>query len=140
MTIKTVIGFDYGLKHIGVANGQTVTSTANPLAILKAQDGQPNWQQVENILKEWQPDLVIVGLPLNMDGSESDMSKRAKKFANRVHGRFGVAVTTVDERLSSYEAKRNIIQQSGRRDFGDNTVDAVAAQIIVQDWLNSHAS
>ncbi|CAH0992935.1 Putative pre-16S rRNA nuclease [Sinobacterium norvegicum] len=136
MTIKTVLGFDYGLKHIGVASGQTITATATPLVILKAQDGQPNWQQVKQLLDEWQPDLVIVGLPLNMDGSASDMSNRAKKFANRIHGRFGVTVTTVDERLSSYEAKGQIIQHSGRRDFGDNTVDAVAAQIIVQDWLN----
>ncbi|ROR98926.1 putative Holliday junction resolvase [Sinobacterium caligoides] len=136
MPARSLLAFDYGLKHIGVAQGQTVTQTASPLCVLKAKDGQPNWQQVEQLLTEWQPDLVIVGLPLNMDGSPSEMSARANKFANRVHGRFGVAVETIDERLSSYEAKGQVIERSGQRNFGQQTVDAIAAQLILQSWFN----
>jgi len=136
MSPRSLIAFDFGLKHIGVAKGQNITKTASPLCVLKAKEGQPNWQQVDDILQQWQPDLVIVGLPLNMDGSVSEMSKRAMKFANRVHGRFGVAVETVDERLSSYEAKGEVIEHHQTRDFGSNTVDAIAAQLILQSWFN----
>ena len=103
--LKSLLGFDYGLKQIGVANGQTLTCSANGLTILKAVDGIPDWSQVEKLLNEWKPDLVVVGLPLNMDDSESELSGRARKFARRLHGRFAVEVEMVDERLTSREAK-----------------------------------
>ena len=94
---RTVLAFDFGTKSIGVAVGQEVTGTASPLAALKARDGIPDWQQIAALYEEWQPHLVVVGLPLNMDGSEQEMTQRAKKFANRLHGRFKVAVETCDE-------------------------------------------
>ena len=102
---KSLLGFDYGLKQIGVASGQTLTNSAEGIAILKAVDGIPDWSQVDKLLQEWRPDLVVVGLPLNMDDSESDLSSRARKFARRLYGRFGVEVEMVDERLTSREAK-----------------------------------
>ena len=89
---KRLLGFDFGLKQIGVASGQTLTASATGLTILKAVDGIPKWDQVEKLLKEWSPDLVVVGLPLNMDDSESDLSNRARKFARRLQGRFAVEV------------------------------------------------
>lgn len=101
---KTLLAFDYGTRNIGVASGQTLTCSATEQSPLKARDGVPDWQQVEKLLQEWQPDLVLVGLPLNMDGSESELSARARKFANRLHGRFGVKVELVDERLTSFAA------------------------------------
>lgn len=133
--IKTLLAFDYGTKNIGVATGQTITSSANSLAPLKARDGVPDWQQIEKLLAEWRPDLVLVGLPLNMDDSESELSARARKFANRIHGRFGVTVELVDERLSSFEAKGEVMRRGGSRDYKHNPVDSIAARLILEGWL-----
>jgi len=131
--VKQALSFDYGIKRIGVAVGQTITGTASELAPLKAKDGIPNWQEIEKLIKEWQPDILLVGLPLNMDGSESEMSKRARKFANRLHGRFGKPFEMVDERLSSEEAKYDLRDQ-GIHDFGHHSVDGMVAKILFEDW------
>ncbi|WP_202960786.1 Holliday junction resolvase RuvX [Marinimicrobium sp. LS-A18] len=131
-----LLGFDYGLKNIGTATGQTLTGTATPQPPLRARDGVPDWSEVEALLREWQPELVLVGLPLNMDGTESELSARARKFANRIHGRFGVAVEMVDERLSSFEAKGEVMARGGSRDYGKNPVDSIAARLIVETYLN----
>ena len=133
-THKRLLGFDFGLKQIGVASGQTLTSSATGLTILKAVDGIPKWDQVEKILKEWQPDLVVVGLPLNMDDSESDLSNRARKFARRLQGRFAVEVEMVDERLTSREAK-SIGRDQGTQDL--TKIDHIAASLILQSWLDA---
>jgi len=133
---KTYLAFDYGTRNIGVASGQSVTRSAVERTALKAKDGVPNWQEVEALLKEWKPDLVIVGLPLNMDDSESELAVRARKFAQRLHGRFGVAVEMVDERLSSYEAKGEVMARGGSRDYGKNPVDSIAARLILESWFN----
>ena len=85
---QTVIAFDYGLRQIGVAHGQTLTCSAEGISIIKASDGVPNWDQVEKLLQEWRPNLLLVGLPINMDGSESELSRLARKFARRLHGTF----------------------------------------------------
>ena len=134
---QTILCFDYGTKSIGVAVGQSITQTANPLTDLKAKDGIPNWDEIKKIIDEWQPDLLLVGLPLNMDGSPSEIGVRAKKFANRLHGRFGLPFAMADERLSSFEAKGEIIQQTGSRDFKKNNVDSLAAKIILESWLTT---
>ncbi len=134
---QTILCFDYGTKSIGVAVGQSITQTANPLADLKAKDGIPNWDDIQKLIREWQPDLLLVGLPLNMDGSPSEIGVRAKKFANRLHGRFGLPFEMADERLSSFEAKGEIIQQTGSRDFKKNNVDSLAAKIILESWFAS---
>lgn len=137
MTIKSLLAFDYGTKNIGVASGQTITRSANAQAQLKAKDGVPDWNQIEKLLKEWQPDLVLVGLPLNMDGSESELSTRARKFANRLHGRFGVKVELVDERLSSFEAKGEVMEQGGSRHYKLSPVDSIAARLILESWFEN---
>jgi putative Holliday junction resolvase len=132
---KTVLAFDYGLRTIGVAVGQSITATASPLPAIKANDGVPNWHQVEQLIKEWQPDLCVVGLPLNMDGSESEMSARAAKFSRRLAGRFNVEATTMDERLSSFEARGEIIEQTGSRNFKAHHVDSLSARLILESWF-----
>ncbi len=100
--IQSVLGFDYGTKSIGVAIGQAITGTARPLKALKAKDGIPSWDAIEAILKEWTPDLVVVGLPLDLHGGELEaITPRARKFANRLKGRFGVNVELHDERLTT---------------------------------------
>lgn len=135
--IKTLLSFDYGTKNIGVASGQTITRTATALAPIKARDGVPDWVVIERLLAEWRPDLVLVGLPLNMDDSESEWSARARKFANRIHGRFGVKVELVDERLSTFAAKGEVMERGGSRDYKHNPVDSIAARLILEDWLNN---
>ena len=101
---QRALAFDYGLKQIGIAIGNAQFSTTEALPILRAKDGRPNWIEVEKLISEWKPDLLLVGLPLNMDGSDSEMSERANKFGRRLHGRFGLLVKMIDERLSSQEA------------------------------------
>lgn len=133
--IKTLLAFDYGTKNIGVASGQMITRSANSLVSLKAKDGIPDWNQIEKLLAEWKPDLVLVGLPLNMDETESEFSVRARKFANRIHGRFGVKVEMVDERLTSFEAKSEVMGRGGSRDYKNNPVDSIAARLILESWL-----
>ena len=129
------LAFDYGLRWIGCAVGQSLTGSASALKSLRAKDGIPQWHEIEALLKEWQPQTVVVGLPLNMDGSESEMCQRARKFGNRIHGRFGVAVDFADERLSSFEAKGELIEQAGNQGFKDRGVDGLSAAIILESWI-----
>ena len=130
-----VCAFDFGLKHIGVAVGQSLLRTAEPIAVIKAKDGRPSWDKLGALIAQWQPDFLLVGLPLNMDGSESEMSTRARKFAKRLHGRYGLKVELCDERLSSFEAKSNRHERQGDRKQA-LTVDAEAAQLILESWFN----
>ena len=132
LPVKTLLAFDYGTRSIGVAVGQTITCSARPLTEMRAKDGIPNWDDIKKLLDEWQPQLVLVGLPLNMDGSESDFAVRARKFARRIHGRFGIRVLMVDERLTTQEAKS---MADHRESYRDNPVDAIAAQLILESWL-----
>jgi putative Holliday junction resolvase len=139
---KTLLAFDFGLKQIGVAYGQTLTNSASGLTIIKASDGVPSWMEVESVLNEWKPDLVLVGLPLNMDGSESELSGRARKFGRRLQGRFAVDVMMIDERLSSREAKSMIREQQpsrGRKGKSHDLtkIDHIAASLILQTWLKN---
>ncbi|MFB1011513.1 MAG: Holliday junction resolvase RuvX [Thiopseudomonas sp.] len=137
-SVRLILGFDYGTKQIGVAVGQGLTRSARPLCQLKARDGIPRWEEIEALLREWQPDALVVGLPLNMDGSPGDMSARAQKFANRLHGRFGLPVFTHDERLTTFEAKGERMRQGDSgRNFRDNPVDALAASLLLQGWLDA---
>lgn len=134
--INTIMAFDFGTQTIGVAIGQTLTNSANPLVELKAKDGKPEWDVLGKIITEWQPNLLLVGLPLNMDGSYSELTQRAEKFGKRLHGRYGLAVEMVDERLSSFEAKGAIIEQTGSRDFKQNGIDSLAAKLILESWFS----
>ncbi|WP_317931425.1 Holliday junction resolvase RuvX [Halioxenophilus sp. WMMB6] len=130
----TLLCFDFGSKNIGVAVGQRSLRSASELKSIPARDGVPNWEQVGALLREWQPELLLVGLPLNMDGSESEIAGRAKKFGNRLHGRFGLPVTLVDERLSTREAKLEARDRGHRGDYGKNPIDSIAARLILESW------
>lgn len=135
--MSAVLGFDFGLRHIGVAVGQRITSTASPLPALRAQDGIPDWNQIEKLLNEWQPEICVIGLPLNMDGSEQLLTQRARKFANRLHGRFGVAIHMQDERLTTVSAKEQLFAQGGFRNLSKDKIDSASACLIVEDYLTS---
>lgn len=135
----TALAFDFGTKSIGCAVGQSITGTARDLPAFKAQDGIPNWDNIAKCITKWQPDIIIVGLPLNMDGTEQDLTLRAKKFANRLHGRFGVKVILHDERLTTTEAKNEIFTKGGFKALKKNKIDSIAACIILESWFeNNH--
>ena len=134
---RTVLAFDFGTKSIGVAVGQEVTGTASPLAALKARDGIPDWDSVGRLFEEWRPDLAVVGLPLNMDGTEQDVTQRAKKFANRLHGRFKTQVQTWDERLSTADAKAMLFELGGYKKLTKEKVDSVSACVIFTSWAEN---
>lgn len=136
---KIILGFDYGLRQVGVAIGQVVTRQARELCTLKVQDGIPRWHQIADLLKEWQPDVLVVGLPLNMDGTISEMSKRAEKFARRLHGRFNIPVYTHDERLTSFEAKEQYAHHGHKGDYHKVPVDALAAALMLESWLSQYS-
>jgi putative Holliday junction resolvase len=134
-TIRTVLAFDFGLRQIGVAVGNTALKTAQPLAIVAAKNGKPDWQALEKLVHQWLPDLLVVGDPLNMDGSAGEMSGRARKFARRMHGRWGTAFEMADERLSSLEAKQDMRELGHRGDYKDKPIDSYAAELILQTWF-----
>ncbi|MGR6980904.1 Holliday junction resolvase RuvX [Testudinibacter sp. P27/CKL/0425] len=133
----TALAFDYGVKSIGCAVGQSITGTAQALAAFKANDGIPNWDLIEKCLKEWQPKIVVVGLPLNMDGTEQEITQRARKFSQRIHGRFGVAVALHDERLSTVEARAEIFSRRGFKALEKGKVDSISACIILESWFEA---
>jgi len=122
-----------------VAVGNTLLGTTTALPILRARDGVPDWDAVTALVDEWAPDLLVVGDPLNMDGSESELCLRARRFARRLHGRFGLPVEMADERLSSREAKSQAREEGHRGDYRKAPVDSRAAQIILEGWLAQQA-
>jgi len=127
--LLSALGFDFGTSRIGVAFGQSLTGTTQALPILKAQDGIPDWVKVEKLITTWQPDLLVIGLPYNMDGSNSELLNRATKFGNRLNGRFHLPCYGVDERLSSVAAEEIV----GRRN--NTPIDSIAAQLILESWF-----
>jgi putative Holliday junction resolvase len=133
---ETLLAFDYGEKHIGVAVGQTLTSTANPLETIRVMGARPDWSAITRIVGAWQPDALVVGLPLNMDGSEQKVTRRARRFGEQLLGRFKLPVHLVDERLSTREA-RDRLAGEGRAGSDDHPI---AAQIILESWLNEQKS
>lgn len=124
---ETVLAIDFGLKHFGLAVGQTVSRTATPLGAIAATDGTPDWRLLDAAISEWRPQRLLVGLPLNMDGTTSEMADRARRFADALSSRHAQPVELIDERLTTIEAKR--LQPDG----DDHSV---AAALIAETWLN----
>ena len=129
-----ILAFDYGTQKIGVASGNELLGTATPLKALPCKNTQPNWDDIAALLKEWEPEALVVGLPLNMDGSDSESTVCARKFANRLHGRFGKKVWLIDERLSTREAR----ERTGIKK-ADSRVDSMAAVIIAEGFFAGDA-
>lgn len=130
---KQILAFDFGTKHIGIAVGQNVSESAEGLCQINATDGIPDWQDIDAIVADWKPDLLLIGLPLNMDGSMSPIAYRAKKFANRLHDRYCLPCQLVDERLSSYEVKQ-------RHSIKSREIDSLAAAVILRTWFVQQTS
>lgn len=127
--METVLGFDFGLKRIGVAIGNTLLKQAQPLTVIAAPTNDAKFAAIAALMQEWQPKRCVVGLPSHPDGSEHEMTVRCRRFANQLNGRFGVATVLVDERFSSAV----IPQKRGE------SIDAQAAAIILQQYFNDYA-
>ena len=135
---KVALGFDFGIKNIGVAIGQYITCTASPLSLLKAKDGVPNWQEIATYITTWQPDVFVVGVPCNMDGSPSAMQARAEKFSHQLQKRFAIPWYPIDERLTSQEAKSLAYAAGHTGNFSKNPIDSLAAKILLESWMQTH--
>ena len=134
---STVLGFDFGEQRIGVAVGEHLLGTANPLTTINNESNEIRFQQITELVKEWQPSLLVVGLPLNVDGSEHEVTQLCKKFARRLNGRFNLPVMLIDERYSSVEAS-NLLNDSGIKGRAQKTMlDQVAAQTILQSYFEN---
>lgn len=135
-----LLGFDYGLRRIGVAVGQPLTGTASPLQAVAARDGKPDWDAIGALVEEWQPAALVVGLPYNVDGSRQPMTDRAERFMRQLAGRFELPVHPVDERYSSQQAEDGLKQarREGRRGrIRKQDIDSAAACILLENWFNS---
>lgn len=127
----TLLGFDYGCKRIGVAVGQMLTHSATPLMTIPAYNGKPDWAMVSRVINEWKPGALVVGIPYHMDGTEQEMTKLALRFCRQLEGRYRLPVYQAEERLSSY------VVESGSYTHSESgsDIDPLAAQVILQDWL-----
>jgi putative Holliday junction resolvase len=132
--MPTLLGFDYGTYKIGVAVGQTVTRTASPLTTLFGHKQQPNWDQISQLMRRWEPDQLVVGLPCDIEGRETELAPRARRFARQLAGRYRLPVHLMDERLTSMEARRH---QGPNFTIG-NQPDAVAARLILETWMSEN--
>ena len=128
--VDIVFGFDFGIKRIGIAMGNTLTGHAQPLAVVKAIDNAARFAEIGALIAEWRPAKLVIGEPFHPDGAEHEMTLRCRRFANQLHGRFGLPVQLVDERYSSavIPAKRGDI------------IDDKAASIILQQYFDDHAN
>ncbi len=125
-----IIAFDYGEKKIGVAVGQTSTNTSSPLQIIFNKDNKTNWVSISSLLDEWKPDLILLGKPLNMDGSESEIMKKVDKFYKQLKSIYDADIEFVDERLTTFEAREIL------KDEKQDNVDAHAAKILIDNWFD----
>ena len=125
-----IIAFDYGEKKIGVAVGQTSTNTSSPLQIIFNKDNNTNWTSISSLLDEWKPDLILLGKPLNMDGSESEIMKKVDKFYKELKSIYDADIEFVDERLTTFEAREIL------KDEKQDNVDAHAAKILIDNWFD----
>lgn len=128
----TLLGFDYGTAKIGIAVGQTETGTANPLTTLRAIRQKPDWDTITRLVDEWQPEALVVGLPYDMDDTETEIAPLARRFARQLEGRYRLPVHLTDERLTSQVAR----QELGRKAKKFDELDAVAAKLILETWLS----
>ena len=138
--MTTLLGFDFGPRKIGIAVGQTITGSATPLVTLRSRNDKPDWDGIAALVREWQPEAFVVGLPFTMDDKEVDWSAQVHRFGRQLEGRFRLAVHLIDERLTSIEARRQLAETPRGRSAERDAVDAVAAALILETWLCEHGA
>lgn len=137
---RTVLGFDYGARRIGVAVGQEITGTAHALCTLPSRNAAPDWDAIAALIREWRPDLLVIGMPHNMDERPHPLAETVRAFGLALQARYNLPVEWIDEKLSSREAEQQLAESQGaksrRRDKTE--IDKLAAQVILQTWLNNN--
>jgi len=136
--MSVVIGFDFGLKRTGVAVGNTLTGSASPECTLISKDEKPDWQGISQLFEVWKPEQLVVGMPTELDGSESPLKKRIERFCNQLEGRYQLPVEQENEQFTSIEAAQRLkeLRQSGRKKkVSKDEVDKIAAAIILENWM-----
>lgn len=136
MNSDTVMGFDFGLKSIGVAVGQRVTRSGSPLMRLKARQGIPIWELLDQLIKEWKPSEFVVGIPLKMDGSEQPVTQHAKSFARTLKKRYHIPTFGVDERLTTVSAREKLFSARGFKALKKENIDQLSAVFILENYFN----
>jgi putative Holliday junction resolvase len=136
----TLLAFDFGTRRIGVATGNSISCTAQPLTTLHGEENAPRFAAIGQLIKEWQPTALVVGLPCNEDGTPHEMTQQCRRFANRLKGRFGLPVILVDERYTSASASA-LLNEAGIRGMRQKALlDQIAAQEILQAYFNEPAA
>ncbi|MAG46339.1 MAG: Holliday junction resolvase RuvX [Gammaproteobacteria bacterium] len=130
------MAFDFGIKHIGIAIGQEITKTASTFYSIKALEGQPDWNELDDIIHEWKPDLIVVGDPYNMDGSRSKIQDMSDRFSDALYKRYQIQLEKTDERLSSREANERL-QNLDIGTKSSSNKHSISAQVILEDWFRS---
>jgi len=134
-----LIGFDFGLRHIGIAVGQTFTQNATPLTAILARYGEPVvWSDIDKLIKEWRPKALIVGIPLNMNDTPQTTTMPARQFAEKLKQRYNLPVHGVDERLTTKDAKAQLFEKGGYKALKKQNVDALSAALILETWMSAH--
>lgn len=133
---RIVMAFDFGIKHIGIAIGQEITKTASTFYSIKALEGQPDWNELDGIIHEWKPDLIVVGDPYNMDGSRSKIQDMSDRFSDALYKRYQIQLEKTDERLSSREANERL-QNLDIGTKSSSNKHSISAQVILEDWFRS---
>ena len=132
----TFLAFDFGIKRIGVAVGEVELKLAHPLTTLRDTSNADRFSAIANLIREWSPVGLVVGLPVNLDGTHHAMTARCQRFINQLHGRFGLPIHCAEERLSSVEAEARLQANGFPARDSKECLDAVAAQIILQDFFD----
>lgn len=134
--LKGIIGIDFGLKHIGIAFGQLISRTSKPLGSVSVRKGQISWDELDVYYNTWQPDAFVLGLSLNMDGTNQRFHSQLVHFKKCLELRYGLEVFWSDERLSTIEAKEILFKSLGKKGLRKTNIDSVSAQVILQRWLD----
>ena len=137
-SIVKPMGFDYGHKRIGVAIGQGITNTATPVAIVNAKNGEPCWQEIQKLIQKWRPSILLIGMPLHMDGAQPKQIEAIETFKAQLQQHCDLDIEYVDERLTTQEARSQLREKDKHNREPVKKVDAYAACLIVQSWLNEH--
>ena len=141
---RCILALDFGMRRIGVATANSVTATASALTTISARHGEPDWKSLDRVVVEWEPELLVLGLPYNTDGSESEMTATVRQFRKQLASRYSLQVATVDEHYSSVEAEallKTARQQGTKsRRINKEDVDSLAAKLIAERWLNNQAN
>ncbi len=134
---QLIMAFDFGTQKMGMAVGQSLIESANPLTLFPMKDGIPNWDELLKIVKQYQPNLFLVGLPLNMDDSESELSTRSRKFARRLRHQTNIETLMVDERLTTREARDELGHYQAQGRAKKLSADSVAAALFIESWYRN---